>query len=63
LSLKARSTVCQWFDRQTTETVFFGLTSKLVAMGFSGFASKLVATVSPDLILKPVLGFLVECQN
>jgi hypothetical protein len=30
---------------------------------FSSFASKLVATVSPCLALKPVVGFLVEPQN
>jgi hypothetical protein len=34
-----------------------------VATVFFGFASKLVATVSPDLASKPVVGFLVEPQN
>jgi hypothetical protein len=30
---------------------------------FSSLASKLVATVSPSLASKPVVGFLVEPQN
>jgi hypothetical protein len=30
---------------------------------FSSLASKLVATVSPDLALKPAVSFLVEPQN
>jgi hypothetical protein len=30
---------------------------------FSSLASKLVATVSPDLASKPVVGLLVEPQN
>jgi hypothetical protein len=30
---------------------------------FSSLASKLVATVSPDLTSKPAVGFLVEPQN
>jgi hypothetical protein len=38
--------VCQWFDLKTTETVFSGLTSKLVATVFFGLTSKSVATVS-----------------
>jgi hypothetical protein len=38
--------------------VFAGSASKLVAM-----ASKLVATVSPDLASKPTVDFLVEPQN
>jgi hypothetical protein len=38
--------VFQWFGLKTTETVFFGLASKLVAMVFSGLASKPVARVS-----------------
>jgi hypothetical protein len=40
-----------------------GLASKPAAMIFSSLASKLVATVSPDLISKPTIGFLVEPQN
>jgi hypothetical protein len=44
-------------------TVFAGLASKLVATIFSSFDSKLVVTVSPDLTLKPVVGFSVEPQN
>jgi hypothetical protein len=43
--------ICEWFDLKTTRTVFTGLTSKLVAMVFSGLSSK------------PVVGFLVEPQN
>jgi hypothetical protein len=31
--------------------------------GFSSLTSKLVATVSPSLTSKPVVGFLVEHQN
>jgi hypothetical protein len=34
-----------------------------VATIFSSLTSKLVATVSPGLTLKPVAGFLVEPQN
>jgi hypothetical protein len=45
------STVCEWFGLKTTRTVFSSLTSKLVA------------TVSPGLASKPVVGFLVEPQN
>jgi hypothetical protein len=43
--------------------VFAGLFSKSVATVFSSLSSKLVAMVSPDLALKPALGFLVEPQN
>jgi hypothetical protein len=43
--------VCEWFGLKTTRAVF------------SSLASKLVATVSPGLALKPVVGFLVEPQN
>jgi hypothetical protein len=39
------------------------LTSKPVATIFSSLASKLVATVSPGLALKPAVSFLVEPQN
>jgi hypothetical protein len=34
-----------------------------VATVFASLASKLVATVSPGLTSKPVVGFLVEPQN
>jgi hypothetical protein len=34
-----------------------------VATVFSNLVSKLVATVSPGLASKPVVGFLVEPQN
>jgi hypothetical protein len=43
--------VCEWFGLKTTRTVFTSL------------ASKLVATVSPGLTSKPVIGFLIEPQN
>jgi hypothetical protein len=39
------------------------LASKPVETVFSSLASKLVASVSPGLALKPVVGFLVEPQN
>jgi hypothetical protein len=39
------------------------LASKPVVTVFSGLDSKLVATVSPSLASKPVVGFLVEPQN
>jgi hypothetical protein len=39
------------------------LTSKPVATIFSSLTSKLVATVSPGLALKPAVSFLVEPQN
>jgi hypothetical protein len=39
------------------------LASKPAATIFSSLVSKLVATVSPDLASKPVVGFLVEPQN
>jgi hypothetical protein len=34
-----------------------------VVTAFSSLASKLVATVSPGLALKPVVGLLIEPQN
>jgi hypothetical protein len=34
-----------------------------VATVFASLASKLVATVSPGLVSKPAIGFLVEPQN
>jgi hypothetical protein len=43
--------VCQWFSLKTTGTIF------------SGLASKSLATISPGLALKPMVGFLVEPQN
>jgi hypothetical protein len=43
--------VCEWFSLKTTRTVFASL------------ASKLVATVSPGLASKLVVGFLVEPQS
>jgi hypothetical protein len=39
------------------------MTSKPAATVFASLASKLVATVSPDLASKPVVSFLVESQN
>jgi hypothetical protein len=57
------ATVCEWFGLKTTQAVFIGLASKLVATVFSSLISKLVATISPGLTSKPVVGFLVEPQN
>jgi hypothetical protein len=42
---------------------FTGLASKPVATVFSSLASKLVAMVSSDLASKSVVGLLVEPQN
>jgi hypothetical protein len=39
------------------------LTSKSVAIVFSGLASKSMVTVSPGLASKPMVGFLAELQN
>jgi hypothetical protein len=39
------------------------LASKPLVTVLSSLASKSVVTVSPDLTLKPVVGFLVEPQN
>jgi hypothetical protein len=44
-------------------TVSSGLTSKPAATVFSSLALRLVATVSPGLTTKAVVGFLVEPQN
>jgi hypothetical protein len=55
--------VCEWFGLKTTRTVSCDLASKPAATVFSSLTSKLVATVSPGLALKPVVGFLVEPQN
>jgi hypothetical protein len=75
LSLKPRSTVCEWFGLKITRPIFTGFASKPVATVssslaskpaatvFSSLASKLVATVSPGLASKPAIGFLVEPQN
>jgi hypothetical protein len=60
---KPMTTVCEWFDIKTTQTVFTGLASKPMAMVSGGLASKTAATVSPGLASKPVVGFLVEPQN
>jgi hypothetical protein len=55
--------VCEWFDLKTTQTIFTGLTSKLVATVFSSLTSKLVATVSSGLASKSAVDFLFEPQN
>jgi hypothetical protein len=69
------ATVCEWFSLKTTQTVFTGLASKLVATVsgslaskpattvFSSLASKLMAAVYPGLASKLAVGFLVESQN
>jgi hypothetical protein len=56
-------TVFSALASKSVATVFSSLASKLVAMIFSSLVSKLVVTVSPDLTLKPTVGFLVEPQN
>jgi hypothetical protein len=60
---KSMTTVCEWFDLKTTQTVFAGLVSKPVATVFSSLTSKSVVTISPGLTSKSVVGFLVEPQN
>jgi hypothetical protein len=45
--------ICEWFDTETTWTVFAGLVSKPVVTVFSSLASKLVATVYIGLASKP----------
>jgi hypothetical protein len=62
------TTVCEWFDRKTTQTIFVGLASKSVAMVssdlalkpdvtvFSSLTSKMVVMVSPGLAM---VGFFV----
>jgi hypothetical protein len=69
------STVCEWFGLKTTWTIFAGLASKPVAKVLAVWPqnqwwrfspvwpSKLVATVSPGLASKLVVGFFVEPQN
>jgi hypothetical protein len=47
-------TVCEWFDLKTSQTVFAGLASKLMATVFGGLASKPAATVFSGLASKPV---------
>jgi hypothetical protein len=54
LSLKTKVDGCEWFDLKTPQTVFTGLTSKLVATVSSGLASKSAATVFTDLTSKLV---------
>jgi hypothetical protein len=49
------ATVCEWFGLKTTQTVFTGLASKLVAMVSSGLASKSAVIVSGGLASKPVV--------
>jgi hypothetical protein len=44
-------------------TVSSGLASKSAVTVFSSLTSKLVATISLGLVLKPAVGFLVEPQN
>jgi hypothetical protein len=44
-------------------TVSSGLASKSAVKVFSSLTSKLVATISLGLVLKPAVGFLVEPQN
>jgi hypothetical protein len=60
---KQVATVFSSLVSKLVATIFSSLAPKLVAMVFSSLTSKLVATSSPDLALKPVVGFLVEPQN
>jgi hypothetical protein len=46
---------CEWFGLKTTQMVFTGLASKLVAAVSSGLTSKSVATVFAGLASKPVV--------
>jgi hypothetical protein len=55
--------VYEWFGLKTTRTISGGLASKPAAAVFSSLASKLVMTVSPSLVSKSAVGFLVEPQN
>jgi hypothetical protein len=69
------ATICEWFGLKTTQTVFAGMASKLMAMVSSGLASKLVATVFSSLASKLVatvsiglaselaVSFFVDPQN
>jgi hypothetical protein len=64
LTSKPVATVSSGLASKPIVTVSIGLASKPAAtLVFSSLASKLVATVSPDLTLKLVVGFLVEPQN
>jgi hypothetical protein len=45
LASKPRSTVCEWFDLKTTQTVFSGLASKPVVTVFSSLTSKPVSWI------------------
>jgi hypothetical protein len=45
--------VCEWFNLKTTQTIFTGLASKLVATVSSGLTSKPAVMVSGGLALKP----------
>jgi hypothetical protein len=56
-------TVCEWFGLKTTWTVSSGSTSKPTATVFFSLTSKLVAMISPGLTLKSAVVFLVELQN
>jgi hypothetical protein len=48
------STVCEWFDLKTTQTVFTSLASKPVTTVSGGLASKPAVTVFSGLASKPV---------
>jgi hypothetical protein len=53
----------RWFGLKTGSDDFWRFGLKTCCDGFSSLTSKLVATVSPRLALKLVVGFLVESQN
>jgi hypothetical protein len=63
LASKPAVTVSGGLASKPAATVFSCLTSKPVGMVFLSLDTKLVATVSPGLASKPVVGFLVEPQN
>jgi hypothetical protein len=55
LASKPMGMVCEWFGLKTTQTVFAGLASKLVAKVSGSLASKPTATVSSGLASKPAV--------
>jgi hypothetical protein len=63
LASKPTVTVFGGLASKPVATVFSRLASKPVGMVFLSLDTKLVATVSPGLASKPVVGFLVEPQN